>query len=69
FDGLRVQPSLPSHLTDVTVTRTCRGAEYRITITNTGGGEPRVSVDGQPIDESIVPYAPAGSTVTVQVAT
>ena len=68
FDGLRVHPCLPSHLTEVIVTRRCRGAEYRIAITNAGEGEPRVSVDGRSIDGSIVPYAPAGSVVNVAVS-
>ena len=67
FDGLQVHPCLPSRLTGVTVTRRCRGAEYRIAITNAGEDQPRVSVDGRPIDGSIVPYAPAGSTVAVEV--
>jgi cellobiose phosphorylase len=49
-----------------TVTRKCRGAEYRIHVKNGGGqGGPRLTVDGKPVAGDLVPYAPAGSTVIV----
>jgi cellobiose phosphorylase len=66
--GLRVHPCLPGALRRVEITRTCRGAEYRISVINRGtGGAPRLVVDGMPIDGTLVPWAPAGSLVTVEV--
>jgi cellobiose phosphorylase len=49
-----------------TVRRKCRGASYEIHVTNAGTGQPRLRVDGRPIDGTVVPYAPAGSTVRVE---
>jgi cellobiose phosphorylase len=49
-----------------TVTRRCRGAEYRIHVKNSGkGSAPKLTVDGKPIAGDLVPYAPAGATVVV----
>ena len=67
LNGLRVEPCLPSELTEVTIVRRCRDAEYRITISNAADGEPKLVVNGAPIDGSLVPYAPAGSSVDVAV--
>jgi cellobiose phosphorylase len=51
------------------VTRSARGATYEITVTNSGtpGARGSLVVDGTPIVGNTVPYAPAGSTVTVEV--
>ena len=66
FDGLRIEPCLPAELTELTVTRRCRGAEYRITVTNSGsGGSPRLTVDGAAIDGWVLPYAAPGAVVDV----
>jgi cellobiose phosphorylase len=45
-----------------------RGATYRITVANSGAPGARASlvVDGQPIEGTLVPYAPVGSVVHVQ---
>jgi cellobiose phosphorylase len=67
FDGLRVCPSLDATLTDVKVTRRCRGALYRIAIRNKGAGHPRLKVDGKSIEGTLVPYARPGATVEVEV--
>ena len=67
FDGLRIEPCLPDEMGRVEISRTCRGAEYRISIANQGGGAARLTVDGQPIESTLVPYAPAGSVVEVRV--
>jgi cellobiose phosphorylase len=67
--GLRVHPCLPPALRQLDITRICRGAEYRISIANRGTcGAPRLVVDGTSIDGTLVPWAAAGSVVTVQVA-
>ncbi len=67
--GLRVAPCLPAELRDVTISRKCRGAEYRITVRNGGsGGAPRLAVNGEAIEGTLVPWAPPGAVVTVEVA-
>ena len=69
FDGLRVEPCLPAELTTVEITRRCRGAEYRISVTNGGSGRPpRLTVDGVGLDGCVVPYAAAGQVVEIIVA-
>ena len=58
YDGLRVQPCLPEALSDLTVTRAFRGAEYVIHIRRTG--ERSVSIDGKKISGDTLPLAGAG---------
>jgi cellobiose phosphorylase len=65
--GLRVHPCLPKEMADVAITRRCRGAEYRIAISNRGGCAPKVNVNGTPIVGTLVPWAPAGAVVDVEV--
>ena len=66
YDGLRVHPVIGPEIPAFTVTRRCRGAVYRIRVTNRGtGGAPRLSVDGRAIAGDLVPYAPAGGSVAV----
>jgi cellobiose phosphorylase len=66
--GLRVSPCLPGSMTRLQLTRQCRGAEYRIEVTNQASGMPaRLVVDGAPVEGTLVPWAPEGATVTVQV--
>jgi cellobiose phosphorylase len=43
----------------------CREATYVITVKNGGGKGARLTVDGVPIEGNVIPYAPAGSVVTV----
>ena len=70
YDGLRVRPCIGAEITRYTVTRRCRGAEYRIHVENSGQGRaPRLTVDGKPIDGDLVPYAAAGATVVVECET
>ena len=65
FEGLRVEPCLPGSMTDLAITRRCRGAEYRITVDRIG--PPGVRVDGAAIEGSVIPYAAPGQTVEVAV--
>jgi len=53
FEGLRVESCLPASMTDLTITRQCRGAEYQIEVTR--GASPGVRVDGDPIDGAVIP--------------
>ena len=65
YAGLLVSPCIGKDVPKFTVTRKCRGAEYRITVTNSGGNVPKLSVGGKPIEGNIVPYAAPGSVVVV----
>jgi cellobiose phosphorylase len=65
LDGLRVEPCLPAELPGFKAVRRCRGAEYRIGVVNKGG-KSRLSVNGRPIEGSLVPWAAAGSVVEVE---
>jgi len=65
YDGLLVDPCLGPELPDFTVTRVCRGATYVISVKNSGGKGARLTVDGVPVDGTLVPYAAAGSVVHV----
>ena len=69
LDGLSVQPCLPSCWPKVHVTRRYRGATYEIDMVNTGAGRvTETAVDGARVDGPVLPLAPAGQTVRVQVA-
>jgi cellobiose phosphorylase len=70
FDGLRVAPCIGPEIPGFTVTRICRGATYRIRVSNTLKNEaPKLIVDGEAIEGTLVPYAPAGSTVEIDCET
>jgi len=66
FEGLRVRPCIGPDVATFTVTRKCRGAEYRIRVKNSGkGGAPKLTVDGKPLPGDLVPYAAPGAVVIV----
>ena len=66
FGGLLVNPCIGKDVAKFTITRKCRGAEYRINVTNSGkGGAAKLSVGGKAIEGNLVPYAAAGSVVTI----
>ncbi|MFS0699748.1 glycosyl transferase [Cellulomonas sp. 179-A 4D5 NHS] len=69
YDGLVVDPQIGPEVPEFTVTRSARGATYEIHVTNSGtpGARGTLVVDGTPVDGNTVPYAPAGSTVRVEV--
>ena len=69
FDGLRIEPCLPSSIGSVEITRRFRGCTYRISIRNTGKGRSgqRLTVNGQPAGSRVVPPGAPGSEVRVQV--
>lgn len=69
YDGLVVDPQIGPDVPSFAVTRVARGATYEITVTNSGtpGARGRLVVDGTPVEGRTVPYAPAGSTVRVEV--
>jgi cellobiose phosphorylase len=68
YDGLRVEPCLPSTWDGFTMRRLFRSATYAISVRR----DPSVNglqllVDGRAIGGSVVPAAPSGSRVSVEV--
>ncbi|HNW86075.1 MAG TPA: glycosyl transferase [Candidatus Limiplasma sp.] len=58
FDGLMIDPCLPSHLNQIQIERQFRGNRYQIRITNQSGGEKgavSVTVDGKVIAGQTIP--------------
>ncbi len=69
FGGLRVDPVLPADWRGFTATRKYRGVTYEISVRKPAGVKGRVrqlTVDGRPVDGTLLPPAPAGSTVWVE---
>ena len=70
LDGLKVDPCIPHTLSGFTVTRRFRGATYHITVDNAAGvqhGVKSVTMDGKPLQGSVLPLAAEGAEVNVQV--
>ena len=69
FDGLRVDPVLPTAWPGFTATRRFRGATYKISVRKPAGSAGRVHrllIDGQCVEGTLVPVAPAGVVVHVE---
>lgn len=67
YDGLLIDPCLPSAIPHAKISRTFRGTQYHIEITNAGTGR-SISMDGSPLNSNILPL-PDGGHHTVQVTT
>ncbi|HEY6725182.1 MAG TPA: glycosyl transferase, partial [Polyangiaceae bacterium] len=70
YDGLIIDPAIPSDWEGFEVTRVFRGATYRISVRNparVSSGVRRLVVNDEPLDGHVVPVFPAGTTVRVQV--
>ena len=68
YDGLRIDPCLPSTAQEYSVKRKFRDAEYRIRVSNPQGvsrGVASIEVDGTPIEGNVIGYAPGSHEVTV----
>ena len=68
FDGLWIDPCIPSAWKCFSVVRRWRGAEYRITVHNPSGrqkGVRKLLVDDQELEGNKIPLFPAESTVRV----
>lgn len=64
--GLRLAPCLPPDWPAATVTRRFRGCVYTIHLVNGPGG---ITVDGHPLDGTLLPHVDGRTTCTVVVAT
>jgi cellobiose phosphorylase len=70
FTGLRVSPCIGPEVPSFSVTRRCRGAVYRIRVTNSlQHKKPRLTVDGAEIEGTLIPFASPGSTIEVECET
>lgn len=67
FEGLAVKPCIGTEVPEFKITRICRGATYNIKVKNVrGNGDVKLTVNGKAIEGTLVPYAAAGETVTVE---
>lgn len=70
YDGLRVDPCVPSSWNEFSMERRFRGALYRITVLNPEGvhrGVVSVLFDGIPLDGNLLPLAGEGTTHDVRI--
>ena len=70
YDGLLIDPCVPSSFKEYTVNRTFRKARYHITIKNPKGvqkGVKKLIVNGKEIPVGIIPVAKANKDVNIEV--
>jgi cellobiose phosphorylase len=70
YEGLRVDPCVPSSWEGFEVTRCFRGATYHISVTNPDGvskGIRSITLDGQPVEGTILPIFSEGDRHQVEV--
>ena len=65
LDGLMIDPCLPGDLTEYSVTRRYRGAEYRIHVVKSGSYS--LSVDGEAVKGKVIPFAEGKKIYQVEV--
>ena len=68
YDGILIDPCLPSTAKEYTVNRRFRGAEYAIHVSNPNGankGVKAITLDGKPLNGTVVPFSPGTHTVEV----
>ncbi len=64
YDGLLIDPCIPSNMKGFTVERRFRGADYRIEIDNSAGVEKGIhslTLDDKPVKGNVLPVCSAGS--------
>ncbi len=68
FDGLSIQPVIPSGWEGFRATRVFRGATYQIEVKRVGKGNTvSITVNSVPVQGTVLPIQKPGSTVNVQV--
>ena len=70
YDGLRIDPCIPPQWDGFAVKREFRGATYEITVANPNGvskGIDSIAVDGQPLNDNLLPVFGDGQAHKVQV--
>ena len=64
FDGLSIAPVIPPEWEGFKATRSYRGARYEIRVVREGPGNTvRLEVDGKPVEGTIVPVPPGGTSL------
>ena len=70
WDGMRFEPCLPPGWDEVRMRRPWRGATLDVTVVRDSSfapGEPRITVDGRPLEGTLLQPLPAGATAAVTV--
>jgi cellobiose phosphorylase len=70
YNGLLINPCIPTSWKGFSATRVFRDATYNITITNPNGvskGVKQLTVNGSPIEGNIIPILEAGKSHTIEV--
>ncbi|WP_437285790.1 GH36-type glycosyl hydrolase domain-containing protein [Sorangium sp. So ce406] len=69
YDGLKLDPCVPKAWKSFSISRRFRGATYEINVKNSGvcKGVKKLTVDGKAVEGNVIPLAPAGKTVRVDV--
>jgi len=70
YNGLAVNPSIPSAWSGFKVNRKFRGTHYNIEVKNPNNvscGVTSLTVNGEPVDGTLIPLQAEGSTVDVVV--
>ncbi len=70
YEGLVVDPCIPSDMSGFTIQRRFRGAEYRIRVSNpdkVSRGVKSMLVDGEPVSGNTIPILPADKVHEVEV--
>ncbi|MBW7998257.1 MAG: hypothetical protein FVQ81_17140 [Candidatus Glassbacteria bacterium] len=70
YDGLLIDPCMPSHWKTAGLIRDFRGATYEVTVNNPDGrqtGVKSITLDGQPLEGNVLPVHGDGKTHTVEV--
>ena len=70
YQGLLIDPCLPSHWKSVSMKRTFRGAHYHVTVENPEGrqtGVSSITLDGSPVEGNMLPVLDDGKTHEVKV--
>jgi len=67
YEGIRIDPCLPETASNYTVQRKFRKADYEITIRPNGSqkGVKSITLDGQPVNGTVIPYSPGKHVVEV----
>ena len=68
FDGLEIDPCIPSTLKEFTVHRQLRDASFDITVKNPNGKQSGISsivLDGSPVEGTVIKATPGHHTVEV----
>ncbi len=55
YKGLIVDPKIPKSIKEIKITRKFRGATYTINITNNGGNNSQITIDGKEISGNLLP--------------